>query len=659
MRLMILILIILPMTAFVQGQNAPVTTAAEMNSPIPGSNIIVPITVTNFQYIGAITLTLDYDHSVLNFVQGTKNAAIPGMFIITDNDLGNGFHRLLMGWYGFGLSLPDNSSIMDIEFNYISGSTELAWMENGPSCEYADGNYVVMDDLPTEDFYINGNICGLLGIPGPISGDDQVCQLSSSVSYSIDTVSNASSYIWSVPVGASIVFGQNTNSILVDYSDTAQSENIAVFASNPCAASATAQLPISVYELPFANAGNDTLIPYGTSTTLHAATGGSGNFIYAWTPADLLVDPEVQHPQTVIMTASSLFTVTIINESTLCQQSDNVLLSISGGPLSVNPVAYPDEICNGESAQLFANSGGGSGAYTYSWTSVPAGSPPWYSDLENPVVTPDSNKTFFVEVNDGFSTTSGEIQLLVYDLPTAYISGGGSLCGDSSSILLPVDLTGIPPWSFTYSFRNSTVHISDVTESPYFINASDSGTYIVFEVEDVNCSGLTSGSATVVKYPIPSTPEIEFADNELISNATNGNQWYRDGIAIEGAIGTVYSPLFDGTYFDIVTLNSCPSDTSNSIDVLVTNMDELQAGFFQTYPNPAGDQIRLKTNSKVSGNLSMKLYTISKQFVFAIEMNLNETSPNKTIDISNLCPGVYILSVSTDTFLGTQKIIVH
>lgn len=658
MRLSLVILILLPMAVLVYGQNAPITRAAEVNNPTPGSNIIVPITVTGFQYVGAISLTLDYDYSVMTFAQGIQNASIPGMFIITDSDLGNGFHRLLMGWYGFGLSLPDNSSIMDIEFNYISGSTELKWIDDGPSCEYADGDYVVMNDLPSDDFYINGYICGPLLPLGPISGDDQLCQQTYSIAYSIDTISNATAYTWTVPSGASIIYGQSTNSILVDYSDTAQSGNISVFASNPCASGNPVQLMVNVNELPVANAGNDTTIPHGTTAILHAASGGMGDYSYSWTPADLLEDPEVQNPQTLIMNSSNLFTVTVTNDSSLCEQSDNVLLSISGGPLNVNPLAFPDEICNSDSAQLFANSGGGSGEYTYSWTSAPPGSPPWSSNLENPMVSPDSNRTYLLEVFDGFTTTSGQLELQVNELPTAHISGGGTLCGDSSSILLPVNLTGIPPWSFTYSFGTATVHVSGVEESPYFIHASDSGTYILYEVNDANCTGTTSGFASLEKQAVPSTPSISFVDNKLISSMANGNQWYRDGVAIEGASESIYTPIFDGTFFDIVTLDACSSNPSNSIDVVITNVEEFQTNTFRISPNPAKDQIYLSSEERIPGKVSIKFFTVSGNIAIEIDLRMNDGNFGKFIDIKHLPQGLYFVSVSSNNFYDVQKIIV-
>jgi hypothetical protein len=72
------------------------------------------------------------------------------------------------------------------------------------------------------------------GGAGNITGQNAVCQGSSGVVYSVDPIANATSYTWTVPTGATIVAGQNTNSITVDFAMNAQSGNITVVGSNSC-----------------------------------------------------------------------------------------------------------------------------------------------------------------------------------------------------------------------------------------------------------------------------------------------------------------------------------------------------------------------------------------------------------------------------------------
>ena len=642
-------------------QNAPVTTATIIGNASPGP-ITVPITVTGFNNIGAISLTLEFDHSVLNFVQGIKNPLLPGSFVISDNDQGNGLHRLTMGWFGSpAISLPDNSSIMDLQFTYISGTTSLEWIDNGGSCEYADGNYIPLNDIPTGDFYINGYVCGVLGTPGPVTGNDSLCQGRSGEPYSIAPVPDATGYVWSVPEGANIITGQNTTAITVDFTANAVSGIIGVYATNPCGAGPSAALSVTVNVLPVANAGTDTTIFYGTSLMLHAAQGGSGSFSYHWSPEELLIDPDVQNPQTVNLTATTIFSLTVTNQATLCLNTDEVTVTITGGPLSVNPVAIPSSICRSESAQLYSNAGGGSENYTYQWTCNPPGDPPWSSTLPNPLVTPDTSTHYFVVVNDGFNTSSGSTFVTVFPLPGATISGGDTLCGANEFTLLPVVLTGIPPWNFTYSYGSTTVFVNNQQTSPYYITAYDPGDYTITAIEDANCTGTYSGSAIVRKYPIPAKPEITVNLLELISSSCCGNQWYLNDTAIPGATGQNYIATESGMYFVIVTLNGCSSEPSEAVDIIV-GIEEYQPVSFSFYPNPFNNYTTISYILPFEGTVTLEISSILGNIV-TVPVSETQTQGGHMVkfDTNALPSGVYTarlrLKSANNELIRTIKLI--
>ena len=640
-----------------QSQNAPITTLTTVGNAVPGV-VTVPITVVNFANIGAISLTFDYAYSGLHFIQGTPNPALPG-FLVSDNDLGNGNHRVIMGWYGSGISLSNGSVIMTITFTYISGITFMEWFDNGPSCEYADGNNSNLNDIPASTYYINGYVCGNITSPGTITGNTAVCQGQTGVPYSISPMPNITGYSWTVPPGASISGGNNTNSITVDYLSGATSGNVTVMGINECGNGPVSSLPVTVNVLPVANAGNDFTIPYGTSTTLYAASGGTGSFSYHWSPEALLVNPDVQNPQTVILTLTTVFKLLVTNLTTLCEDSDEVVVSISGGPLSVNPTALPNTICKGEISQLFANAGGGSGNYTYSWTCTPPGSPPWTSNIANPQVSPDSSKTYHLSVFDGFNTITGSTPLTVNQLSTATLSGGDTLCGTGVTTTLTVSLTGTPPWTFIYSDGLSTFTVSNQYTTPYYIVTSTSGTYTMLSVTDGNCYGMTYGQAIVAVFPVPETPVITWAGNQLFSSSCCGNQWYKDRILIPGATNQGLTPVQTAHYCDIVTLNSCPSDTSNDIYFVMTGFCHDHERDVTIVPNPATTFIELQTVTGINKPRMIEFYSLTgivlKKYMvspFAVESSYR-------IDISDLCPGLYFIVIKSDAIILTRKLIIE
>jgi hypothetical protein len=634
-------------------QNAPVTTCGNVSVSAPG-NFTLPVSVTNFTNIGAISLTIDYNYSVAEFVLGTPHPSLP-TFLLGDSDLGNGFHRITMGWFGSATSLADGSVIMTLTFNYVSGNSELTWYDDGSSCEYADGSYNILNDVPQGTYYINGNICAVVETPGPVTGDTSVCQGEQGLTYSIDQVPNATGYTWSVPQGATITSGQNTNFITVDYPAGSVSGFVSVFAFSPCGSSDMSQLDVTVNDLPIASAGDDLTINYGTSTTLQAAPGGPGTYSYHWSPEELLVDPDVQNPQTVIMTSSAVFILLVTEQTTLCQSTDEVVVTITGGPLSVNPIAIPGSVCSGEYAQLHANAGGGSGNYTYQWTCLPADDPPWGSNLANPVVSPDSSKHYLLSVYDGFTITGGSTDLMVFQLPSATISGGDTLCGSGSFAYLTVDLTGTPPWSFIYSNGVTSVQILNQFTTPYIIITADPGTYTILEVADIHCFGTSSGSATVGVFPVPATPEITINVNELMSSSCCGNQWYLNNEPIDGATGQFYTATVSGEYFVIVTLNGCSSDTSEVVDIIV-GIGEVDAGDMLIYPNPAHDRVSIRSFSHNSEPVFVRLYTLDGRLIRSARFIYSSSNQENVLEINQVPPGLYILQILSGKTVSVKKL---
>lgn len=83
--------------------------------------------------------------------------------------------------------------------------------------------------------------------------------------------------------------------------------------------------------------------------------------------------------------------------------------------LSLDVTATPNPVCLGSSSQLDVTATGGSGTYTYSWTSDPPG---FTSDLKSPSVSPTVTTTYNCLVNDGSQSKTGFVVLVVNTTPT-------------------------------------------------------------------------------------------------------------------------------------------------------------------------------------------------------------------------------------------------
>jgi len=633
-------------------QNAPRTHLATVNATGPGV-LEIPVTVQGFNNIGSIYLSVDYNFSVIQLTMAVPHPQL-STFLYGEADLGTGFHRITMGWYGNGLTLPDFSTIMTIHFNYITGNTDLSFHDNGPSCEYATGQGQVLNDTPFTSYYYNGMICGDLNNPGPITGETSVCKRQNTISYSVEPLVNASSYTWLVPPGVEIVAGQQTNLIVVDFLENAVSGEVSVYAANPCGIMSTAAiLPVTVNGLPQAGISTVSPVPFGTAATLHGDAGGPGNFSFHWSPEALLLDPEVQNPQTVNLTAENIFHLMVTNLETGCQDDDHETVEITGGPLTVNPVSIADSICAGSQVMLFALCSGGTGNYSFTWTSDPSG---LNSSEENPIIWPEMTTTCFLTASDGNETVSGNVVIFVEEIVIATISGTDTLCGDNGTTALSVELTGLPPWDFVYSFGSHSVLVAGQDQSPCNLITGDTGSYQISFVQNSRCEGTGDGLASVERYPVPPTPVIEVNENTLISDAGSGNQWYRNDAAIPGANGISFTPAESGKYYDIVTRLSCVSDTSNSIDIIIPGLDEMNDCNIIIYPNPAKDHITVRLSETLTGPVVFSLFSTDGRLCYASEQ-INQTKSGEiSLNINNLEPGFYLLIIKLKNHQSTHKL---
>jgi PKD repeat protein len=138
-------------------QNAPVTTTANIFAP--GPSVTVPVTITGFTDIGSISLTMDYNTSIVTASGLTANVLLPGFTADWTTVPG----RIVMSWIGLpGVTLPDNDTLVKITFSgLVGGEALLTWFDDGTSCEYSKydgGAYNVLNDSPGGSYYINGLI---------------------------------------------------------------------------------------------------------------------------------------------------------------------------------------------------------------------------------------------------------------------------------------------------------------------------------------------------------------------------------------------------------------------------------------------------------------------------------------------------------------------
>ncbi|HMP90636.1 MAG TPA: hypothetical protein PJ991_10565 [Kiritimatiellia bacterium] len=239
-----------------------------------------------------------------------------------------------------------------------------------------------------------------VGAAGAITGLDTVCANQNGVTYSISSVSGASSYNWTVPAGATIVSGQGTTSITVNWGTT--SGNVSVTPEAGTCSGTPASLPVNVIVVAAAGAiSGNASIASGDSAVSYSISSVSGAVSYNWTVPSGATIASGQGTTSITVNyacnaASGNVQVTPINGS--CSGTPSSLGITVTGVGAAGSITGSASINGGAEGVSYSISAV-SGATTYNWT-VPSGA-----------TIASGQGTTSITVNFNCNASSGNVQV--------------------------------------------------------------------------------------------------------------------------------------------------------------------------------------------------------------------------------------------------------
>ena len=212
-----------------------------------------------------------------------------------------------------------------------------------------------------------------VGIVGSITGPTSACANQTGVTYSIASVTNATSYNWTVPTTATVTAGQGTATITIAFGNV--SGNICVDASNSCSTSAPNCLAVMIS--PIAPA-----IPGGITGATTVCNAGSGNYSiapvtnatsYTWTAPTGGNVVSGQGTNSVTVNFGSTSGNVCVTASNACGTSLASCHAITVSPLLTVSVTSTNATCfSCADGSATATPTGGSAPYTYQWSPLAA-----------------------------------------------------------------------------------------------------------------------------------------------------------------------------------------------------------------------------------------------------------------------------------------------
>lgn len=181
------------------------------------------------------------------------------------------------------------------------------------------------------------------------------------------------------------------------------------------------------------------ICPYIPATLGVQASGGSGQYTYAWTINNVLsgtTDSLLVNPG-----SSSMYLITVTDNCGNTIQ-DSINYTILSPPL-VLQMNGPFQICPGDSVDLLVSATGGYGNYYYNWSTS--------ATTPQITVAPQNTTSYFVQVSDEcqtFSVTAVALVQVVKPLANFYIMSQDPMQG------LPVQFenASLNAWSYTWAF---------------------------------------------------------------------------------------------------------------------------------------------------------------------------------------------------------------
>jgi hypothetical protein len=152
----------------------------------------------------------------------------------------------------------------------------------------------------------------------------------------------------------------------------------------------------------------------------------------------------------------------------------------------------------------------------------------------------------------------------------------------------------------------------------------------------------------------PPVPSITQQGQNLVSSASNNNQWYLDGGLIPGATGQSFSPDQNGLYTVEVSNGSC-SSFSSPFQYLSVGIEAPIAEQINIFPNPASNVIYVDYHNATAYQL--ELIDMSGKVIHA-EKSINDGMHLIDLNACGVSQGVFLIKIFDGNQIITRRIVI-
>lgn len=262
-----------------------------------------------------------------------------------------------------------------------------------------------------------------ISVMSVVSGPTSFCAAGQEASYSINLVSEATSYTWSVPAGWVILSGQGTASILVRVGSTG---SVSVAAANQCGPGATAVLEVNVQQPIAAPAVLGNKVCAGESAFLQISNPQQ-HLTYTWYSSNTSSTPLATGTtfNAPPLLGTTTYYVAATNTASGCASARTAFTADVTPAISNNLITENQSLCLGQLPAPLTSGlpTGGEGIYNYQWQTSTDGQqfmPVPGANTVNFNPGPLQQTTWFrrVVTSGSCQSVSNSVKVTVYPVPT-------------------------------------------------------------------------------------------------------------------------------------------------------------------------------------------------------------------------------------------------